>query len=263
MWTLEADEALPAWRLREAGPRAVLAFSTRLGGVSRPPFDTLNLGRSTDDDPDAVAENRRRFLTTLGLDPRALATAGQVHGAAVARVTAPGLYADCDVLVTTVPGIVLAVTAADCLPLLLAAPQAVAAAHSGWRGTASLAPAAALGAVCRASPVPPQEVTIHLGPCIRACCYEVGSDVARRFPSDAVSRANGAWRLDLVTAARLQLAAAGAAPHRIHEVAACTACDPSRYFSHRRDGPRTGRHWAVAALVSSDGGLAPKRGPGV
>src|SRR5690348_5218176 len=100
MWNLLTDVPLPLWR---CDARARLAFSTRRGGVSDPPFDCLNLGRSTVDRPDAVAENRRRILAALALDPAALATAGQVHGAEVVEVTGPGHHPGCDALVTRVP----------------------------------------------------------------------------------------------------------------------------------------------------------------
>ncbi len=228
----------------------MLAFSTRQGGVSRPPFDTLNLGRSTVDDPAAVAENRRRLLDALGLDPGALATAGQVHGIELAHVTAPGHSPGCDALVTTVPGIALAVTTADCLPLLFHAPGAVGVAHAGWRGLADDMPGAALAAVADAARCAPERVTVHLGPCIRSCCYEVRDDVLQRFPSEIASRRDGRWYLDLPAAARRTLLAAGVPASRIFDTGACTACEPYWYFSHRRDRGATGRLWGVAALAA-------------
>jgi hypothetical protein len=248
VWTLDSDHDPPAWRAPTAEAEAVLAFSTRRGGKSRPPFDTLNLGRSTEDRPEVVSENRRRFLESLGLAPDSLATAGQVHGAVVAAVERPGHHPGCDVLVTRVPGITLTVTAADCLPLLLTARGGVAAAHSGWRGTVAGAPRAALRALCATAQVPPAEVVAHLGPSIRSCCYRVGPEVARQFAEVAITRHDDAWHLDLVAAARFQLIEAGVPADHIHEVPACTACDSAQYFSHRRDGGRTGRHWGVAAL---------------
>jgi YfiH family protein len=249
MWTLDSHSALPAWRCASVRPGAILAFSTRRGGVSKGPYHSLNLGRSTSDQPEAVEENRRRLLAGLGLDPARLANAGQVHGTAVTRVAGPGLHPGCDALVTTTPGLTLAVTAADCLPILYAAPGAVAAAHSGWRGTTEGAPEAALAAVCAAAGATPDQVTIHLGPCIRVCCYQVGPEVAARFPAAALRRAGVAHHLDLPTAARLRLVAAGAAAHAIHDTGACTACEPSWYFSHRRDRGLTGRQWGVVALA--------------
>lgn len=248
MWILDEDAPTPSWRPRSAPAGVALGFSTRRGGVSRPPFDTLNLGRSTEDDPAAVAENRRRFVAALGLDPESVAAAGQVHGESVARVEGPGLHPGCDALLTRTPGVALAITAADCLPLLLVAGGAVGAVHSGWRGTAAGAPRAALAELAGWLSVSPASVTVHVGPSIRSCCYVVGDEVASRFPAAAVLHGPAGKRLDLVAAARIQLEEAGVRPERIHVVDACTACDPLRYFSHRRDGPRTGRHWAVAAL---------------
>lgn len=252
MWTLTKDTALPLWRTTSPRPGALLAFSTRRGGTSLAPFDTLNLGRSTADLPEAVAENRRRLLESIGLPATALATAGQVHGARVVDVTAAGHHSDCDALVTRVPGLALAVTTADCMALLFEAPRAVAAAHSGWRGTCDGMPQATLDAVRSASDCSTGEVDVHFGPCIRGCCYEVGEEVASRFPAPALRRDGGRVHLDLPTAARLALEAAGMDPSHIHDTGACTACEPHWYFSHRRDEGRTGRLWGVAVRTSAD-----------
>jgi polyphenol oxidase len=248
MWTLQRDAAIPRWTTSTLSPRAVLGFSTRRGGVSAAPFDSLNLGRSGGDDADAVAENRRRFLAAFDLDPARLATAGQVHGSRVCRATGPGHVADCDALVTDMPGLALAVTTADCMSLLYTAEGAVGAAHSGWRGTADGMPGATLEALARLSGTQISNIAVHLGPCIRGCCYEVGPDVAGRFPAAAIRESAGHLHLDLPTAARLQLAALGVT--EIHDCGACTACEPYWYFSHRRDRGACGRHWAVAALAS-------------
>jgi YfiH family protein len=247
-WTLESNDTIPLWRPIAEKSQAILAFSTRRGGVSEPPYDTMNLGRSTEDRPEAVAENRRRLLESLELDPAVLATAGQVHGDTVSEALEPGLHPNCDVLLTRRPGLALAVTTADCLPLLLVAPGIVAAVHSGWRGTAAGAPTTALRAVREAAGVTPDQVLVHIGPGIRSCCYRVGSEVAERFPEAATKRIEGQWHLDLAVAARLQLCEAGVPEKSIADVAACTYCQPSWYFSHRRDRGRTGRHWAIAAL---------------
>jgi YfiH family protein len=249
MWTLDTGAPVPLWR--HAGtPGAILAFSTRIGGVSLPPYDTMNLGRSTGDRPEAVGENRRRLLATFGLAPDRLATAGQVHGAAVSEATGPGHYDGCDVLLSRSPGLALAVTSADCMPLLLVAPGAVAAAHSGWRGTESGAPRAAVRAILSACDTSPERVQAHIGPCIRSCCYIVGPDVASRFPEATVTRLDGEWHLDLPAAARLQLRAEGVPDPAIMDTGACTACERALYYSHRRDAGLTGRHWGLVALRS-------------
>ena len=249
MWTLETTSPIPHWRPRARRRDAVLLFTTRRGGVSRAPFDTLNLGRSTEDDAAAVRENRERLLRLATLEPDRLATAGQVHGARVVEVVAPGHHPDCDALVTRRPDVVLAVTTADCMSLLYHAPGVVAAAHSGWRGTAEAMPVAALDAVCRLAGCAPDAVSVAIGPAIRGCCYEVGDDVAARFPDAAVRATGGKPRLDLPTAARIALGAAGVRPDRLDDTGACTCCEPEWYFSHRRDRGRTGRHWGVAARI--------------
>ena len=147
------------------------------------------------------------------------------------------------------PGVVLAVTTADCMSLLYHAPGVVGVAHSGWRGTAEAMPVAALDAVCRLAGCAPDAVSVAIGPAIRGCCYEVGEDVAARFPSEAVRATDGKPRLDLPTAARIALLAAGVSPERLEDTDACTSCEPQWYFSHRRDHGRTGRHWGVAARI--------------
>ncbi len=248
MWTLDARHLVPHWRPATARTGAVLAFSTRRGGVSAAHFESLNLGRSTEDDPEAVTENRARLLAALGLSPAALATAGQVHGARVVEVTSPGHQPECDALVSRVPGLALAVTTADCMSLLFEAPGAVASVHAGWRGTADGMPGAALAALCALSGCGPEHVHVHIGPCIRGCCYEVGDEVASRFPAPALRPTRGRPRLDLPTAARLALESAGIPRTSIHDTGACSACEPAWYFSHRRDQGRTGRLWGVAAV---------------
>ena len=251
MWILDERAAVPCWRPRTESSDVVLRFSTRRGGVSRAPYESLNLGRSTEDDPDAVTENRARWLTAAGLDPARLATAGQCHGTRVVEVVEPGHHPECDALVTRVPGVTLAVTTADCMSILFHAPGVVAAAHSGWRGTADRMPTLTLEAVCRLAGCEPDAVRVAFGPAIRGCCYEVGDEVATRFPREALRRVEGRARLDLPTAALLSLTAAGVPAASIEDTGACTACEAFHYFSHRRDHGRTGRHWGIAALTGS------------
>ena len=249
MWRLDADADLPCWRPDPAPEGLTLAFTTRRGGVSEAEFESLNLGGSSGDREEAVSENRRRTFAALRLTGGRVATAGLVHGAEVAVVRGPGLSPGCDALVTRERGIALAVTTADCLPLILTLPGTVAVAHCGWRGTAAGLPGRTVLAACAAAAVPPQEVKAYLGPCIRPCCYEVGPEVVLRFPAAVGSVVGGRHRLDLAAAARLQLLDSGVPPEAILDTAACTCCSPGWYFSHRRDGSRYGRHWALAALA--------------
>jgi copper oxidase (laccase) domain-containing protein len=124
-------------------------------------------------------------------------------------------------------------------------------------------PGRGLETMAREAGVGPEQVHVYVGPSIRVCCYRVGDDVAQRFPTSALQQRNGAWHLDLVAAARIQLARAGVPPEHIVDLLECTACNPSRYFSHRRDAGRTGRLWAVAAWRGSEGGIASVRSDGV
>ena len=248
MWTLDGSSNIPCWRAPRAPGGALLAFTTRRGGTSVAPFDTLNLGRSTADLPERITENRSRLLGSLAVPPDSLATAGQVHGARVVEASAPGHQPECDALLTTVSGLALAVTTADCMALLFTAPGAVVAAHAGWRGAAAGMPQAALAALRSRTGCGPADITVHIGPCIRGCCYEVGEEVASRFPAATLRRVAGRARLDLPTAATISLREAGIPAHAIHDTGACTACESHWYFSHRRDAGATGRMWGVAVL---------------
>lgn len=250
MWTLDARAEVPLWRPEHGPPGTRMAFTTRRGGTSAPPYHSLNVGRSTADLAEAVDENRRRVLAALTLDPRRVATAGQVHGVTAAEVLGPGHTAQCDALVTREPGLTLAVTTADCLPIIYVAPGAVAVAHSGWRGTAAGMPRAALGAICAAASADPASVRVDLGPCIRPCCYEVGLEVAGQFDPGFVRAKGERWRLDLAAAARAQLLHAGVPDRSIFDTGGCTACEPYWYFSYRRDGSRSGRHWALVSIAA-------------
>jgi hypothetical protein len=247
-WTFDPDAAVPHWRPVDADPACVFAFSSRRGGVSAAPRDGLDLGPSTASPPDEVRENRRRLLDCLRLDPTALVTAGQVHGATLRHAAHPGHAPDCDVLLTRRAGLALAIATADCMALLYRAPGAVAAAHAGWRGAAAGVPGATLRAVCEAAGTGPAAVRVVLGPCIRACCYEVGGEVAARFPAAVVRRRGERRFLDLPAAAALQLREAGLPDAAFEDVGVCTACRPELCFSYRRDGPGTGRLWGLAAL---------------
>jgi YfiH family protein len=248
MWILDHSAAVPTWRPAPADPACVLGFSTRKGGVSEPPWDTLNLGLSCGDRSESVLENRRRLLESQGLDPADLVTAGQVHGSIIRSVTRPGHEPGCDALLTVTRGVTLAVATADCMSLLYCVPGAVAAAHAGWRGAAAGLPRLTLHALCAAAGVQPREARVALGPCIRACCYEVGPDVASGFPASAVQVVAGHLHLDLPGVARLQLLEAGLPSDAFADTGACTACGRDGYFSHRRDAGRTGRQWGIAAL---------------
>jgi YfiH family protein len=231
--------AVPLIRWDAPGPYAA-AFSTRVGGVSEAPFDTLNLGRLTDDDPERVAENRRLLCAEAGADHELLRHGRQVHGPLVHRANGQGEPGDG--LWSDRPGEPLLVFTADCVPVALARAEgrrpAIAAVHVGWRGLLAeivQAAAAALGG---------GRLAAVIGPGIGPCCYEVGEDVAGRFRERFGAGVLRDGRLDLWSATEQALRAAGAA--HVSRVDLCTACHPDLFFSHRRDGGRTGRQGLIA-----------------
>lgn len=245
-------------------PRGVHALTTlRHGaGVSEAPFDRFNLGNhrsAAGDDPGAVARNRA-LLVTLAALPSPPVWLRQVHGVDVARVTAPAqpgpavsVEGEADAAVTRVPGVVLAIQTADCLPVVFAAADGseVAGAHAGWRGLA----AGVLEATLAAMHSPPGRLVVWLGPAAGPGAYEVGAEVREAFVDQDADTATAFvptrpehWTMDLYALARLRLIAAGVPGDAIHGGDRCTISEPELFFSHRRD-QRTGR---MATLVWMD-----------
>lgn len=242
------------WREREGVrwleaelPAARAAFSTRLGGVSHEPYDALNVAIMTGDERDDVRENRLRLAAALGREPDGVVMGRQVHGAELrehAERQEPRVYADVvkspdevDAHATADPGLTPLVMVADCLPVALDGPGGVAMAHCGWRGLAA-------GIVARAATAVDAEAAA-VGPGIGPCCYEVGDEVLAEF-ADLDGVADGRM-LDLSAVARALLERAGVEATEISGL--CTKCNPDLFYSHRRDGGRTGRQ---AGLVWMD-----------
>lgn len=216
----------------------------RHGGVSGPPFDTLNLSSRIGDDAAAVVHNRERAADRLGLDPRRVAWMHQVHGNDVAyvREASDGGVPAVDAVVTDVPGLTLAVLAADCVPVLLADPAArlVGAAHAGRPGVAAgVVPALVEALVGRGGRA--DRMAAFVGPAVCGPCYEVPAEmqdaVASAVPQTRCLTRRGTPGLDIRAGVVAQLAAAGVT--QVARDARCTAETPQLY-SHRRDG-RTGR----------------------
>lgn len=228
----------------------VAAFSTRAGGVSQPPFDSLNLGFSTGDNEEAVRENRRRLLEAVGFAPDALATVGQVHGANVATVEGPGHTDRHDGLVTKCRGLVLGVPVADCGAVLLADAEAgvVGACHAGWRGAVAGIPAVTVEAM-RKLGAEPERIRAYVGPCIGPDDFEVGPEVATQFDEAHVRTSSRTAKphVDLCGAIVTQLLDTGL--DRAHvEVEGCSTFDTARFFSYRAEGGTTGRMMGLIGL---------------
>jgi len=237
-WLEESRDGIDIFRPDDTPRGVVAAFSGR--------------GHAPDGDPAPTAFLARRFAQALGLDGTPVHWATQVHGAASAipgraeRGSAPNA-GECDALATAEPGVAVVVQTADCVPVLLAGPAAVGAAHAGWRGSAKGVVGSAVKALERLG-APAPTLSAWIGPAIGACCYEVGGEVAAQFAGDFVRRGcGGAFLLDLKAANAAQLEAAGVPREAIRIHPACTRCGGERFASWRRDGVRAGR---MIALIS-------------
>ena len=234
------------------------AFSTRLGGASPPPFDSLNLGNpngcEVQDDYPRIWDNYRLLQAAAGCAGRELCRVHQVHGDVVARVRAGAAFdtgVKADALVGDDPGRVLSVRVADCVPILIAADdgRTVAAVHAGWRGVVAGVAVVAL----REMGVAPERCVAAVGPCIGPEAFEVGGEVLDAFRAafgdDAPvrRRGDGKGHVDLRDAARRQLVNAGIPGEQIDTTDLCTVHDAGEFFSHRRDNGVTGR---MAAIIS-------------
>lgn len=240
----------------------VVAFTTRVGGVSEGPFASLNLGRKSGDQVDRADENRRIACEAIGADLEKLALNYQVHSTRVLEAVPAMRNERADGLWTDEPDLPILAMSADCLPIALARidgdKPAVAVLHAGWRGL--LAGIVAAGAhtlrldASPAEPATPGRKTMGpgtlaaaIGPGIGPCCYEVGEEVAtpfrERFGADVVRRG----RLDLWTSAERALRAAGI--ESVRRFDRCTFCEPETFFSHRRDAGRTGRQGVIAYVA--------------
>lgn len=243
------------WRSHLLHEHGVTGFFTlRHGGVSQPPYDSLNFGIDTGDNPGNVNRNMGILLHTTGLahEPH---QAMQEHG--IKSMTCRGQRhmhsQNADILLSSVTDCALAVRTADCLPILLADPQAgiIAAVHSGWRGTAQGVATAAVQAMCRQG-AKAERILASLGPCIGPCCFTLDEKAAATLAACCPDARNHvSWQpaahADLAGINMLQLGQAGIAADHIEHLQACTCCQPQDYYSYRRDGAASGRHLAVVA----------------
>jgi polyphenol oxidase len=229
-------------------PGATAAFSTRIGGVSEAPYDALNVAVLTGDRRDAVRENRRRLADALDRHPDGIVMGRQVHGGELREHRMPqnpSVYTDVvrspvevDAHSTANPELTPLVMVADCLPVAIAGRRGVAMAHCGWRGLAAGILAEAASAI--------DATAAAAGPGIGPCCYEVGEEVLAEFSGlDDVARGR---MLDLTAVARALLSQSGVA--EVESADLCTRCNAELFYSHRRDGERTGRQaglvWVAA-----------------
>ena len=254
----------------------VYAITTRAGGVSPAPWDTLNLSWARPDPAEHVLENRRRVCQALEIPLDRLVQAGQVHGIGVTAVEAgaagrgatgrTSLLPPSDALMTGAPDIYLLACFADCVPLLFFDPRrpAVGVGHAGWRGTIAGMAAATVRALRETYGSRPEDLRVVIGPSVGPCCYRVGADViaaAREMLPGAdvfLSRREGVTAyFDLWQANRAMLLRNGVLPQHIEMSGLCTVHHADRFFSHRATGGQTGR---FAAIIGLRPGAVPMRG---
>lgn len=242
-WTERASGAVPGvtYVVPEPEPEgARVWFFTRRGGVSEPPYDSLNVSTKVGDEEGKVVENLSRIKSVM--DGRPLAWTRLVAGSAVVRVTEAGLAGEADAMITEAADLALTIAAADCAPVVLTGEREVGMVHSGWRGTLSgIAGKTALE-------MDGAEVRAYIGPVIRECCYEVSEELAANFaqrfgPEVVFGRRN----LSLPMAIHRNLEEAGV--EEIHDLGLCTGCRPDLFYSHRKQGPYTGRNLAAVSRL--------------
>lgn len=228
------------------------AQSTRHEGVSKAPYDTLNLGKSTEDDPADVSENRRLICATLGFVPEQMAWSRQVHGEEIRLVTGPGGAEGHDALVSGATGVLLAVSVADCTPILVYdhANRAIAAIHAGWRGTVAGLVGKTLSFMEQHFGTRGPDCFAYVGACIDECSFEVGEEVADKFSATfkRFDPARGKFMVDLKKANAAQLHAFGIPENQLEISPYCTLRDADIFFSHRHSGGITGRGMGLIGL---------------
>ena len=225
-------------------------MSTRNGGVSADPYG-MNTSLRVGDEAERVHANRQKLLSMLGVEDVPLAVPLQCHSSVVRIADRAGEYRDCDALATSQTGLALGISVADCLPIVLydGAQRAVALVHAGWRGTAEGIAEHAVRVMAREFRTNAADLTVYLGPSAGVCCYEVGPEVAERFPAAFLTRRPNGQYLDLKGANLRQLLGVGVERKNIEVSTHCTICEPDLFHSYRRDRDRSGRMMAVVCLI--------------
>ncbi len=261
MQRILAENGVVYYRFEQWAERVPLLHGvfTRLGGVSRPPWHTLNVGGTVGDDPEAVQENHRRIYAALGIAAEQVCSVWQVHGAEVVYAQRPRpertWLARADALITDRPQLALMMRFADCVPILFYDPKqhVIGMAHAGWRGTVLGVGRRTLRAMQNVFGTCSQDVQVAIGPSIGPQRYQVGEEVVRAVEqafgsAEGLVRraADGSAYLDLWAANRRALERMGVT--QIEVAALCTASHTDEFYSHRAENGRTGRFGAVIAL---------------
>jgi purine-nucleoside/S-methyl-5'-thioadenosine phosphorylase / adenosine deaminase len=223
-------------------------MSTRTGGVSPGPYG-MNLSFKVGDVEANVRRNRELFFERMGVQPDRAVFAGQIHSANIVRVDSPGTYPDCDGLVTNLEKVFCCISVADCIPIFLFDPKehVVAAVHAGWRGTAAGIASRAISVMGQEFHSKPHNIFAFVGPGAGPCCYEVGMEVASKFPREFTRTTGGKLTVDLKRVNSRQLMEAGLEEEHVETSTKCTICT-SHLHSFRRDGPGSGRMMGIIGM---------------
>jgi YfiH family protein len=245
------------------------AFCTRRGGVSRAPYDGLNVGDLVGDREEDLLRNLNLVKDAFAIPDGRLVLMRQVHGDRIHVIDEDGPLPEgppeCDGLITDRPGVALGIRTADCVPLFFVdrTRRVIGAAHAGWRGTALGIAARMVATLAERFSSRPEDIMAVIGPAIGPCCYEVDAPVLAAFSGmpDAglFSRPclkKDRWMVDLALANRLQIREAGVPSENIFSIALCTACRQDLFFSHRAAGGRAGRQ--ISLIMLSEGGCIKK-----
>jgi len=232
-------------------PGLRICFHSRRNGASVGPYESLNIGMTVGDSPASVRRNRELLLDAAGVPEENLALAEQVHGSVVAVARRGALHDGADGLVTREKDLALAVSTADCYPVVIHSPpeRVLAALHVGRNGAAEGIIERGMTLMRDSFRIDPSASVAFIGPGICAGCYEIGWDEAKRFRPAFRERRGGRYRLDLLSFCREELRRCGIPAGHVFEAGLCTSCDPRLFFSYRRDGGVTGRHWMLAMMT--------------
>jgi YfiH family protein len=239
-------------------PRVVAAQSTRHGGVSPPPYHSLNIGINTRDDDQLIAQNRKRFFNALGLQNPSFTYSHQIHGKEVFHAQLPASQAvqGFDAIISNQPNLLIGVTIADCCPVLIydTSNQAFAAIHAGWRGTVAQIVKHTLDHMQTTFGTQASNCFAFVGTCISQSFYEVDEQVAQHFnPAHKTEgKAFDKWHVDLRASNRHQLIEWGLPHYQVEVSPFCTWANNEDYFSHRREKGTTGRMLAVIGMFGKE-----------
>lgn len=233
-------------------PKIKAFHTTRKGGKSEGNFRSMNLGISSGDSAEQVQVNREIVLREQNLHPHQVITTKQVHSDKIIRVKGSGGNHEADGMITDAENLFLAVSSADCASILIAekSGKALAAVHSGWRGTHLNIASQTVQKFYEYFNIKPSELLVYVGPCIGPNAFEVDEDVYLKFPSNYFYRKEKKWLLDLKKVISDQLKTAGVPENQTEISTHCTHTEEENFFSFRRDKGITGRHWAVIGKSS-------------